>query len=254
MMRWRCSSPSMPTRWVRTLCPHRRPPSSHKGPEQFGLQPTRMSKDDQHDQYRCLHPLPATVRRCAGPDAQRIARGDPRGRTALRGAGRGVLGDALPPPGPPAPRLAPWLARRCRRRGDTTPATSPEEEPTMQDDYRDLTQRLRAAGLLRRQPRAYLARLLVTGGLLAGGLLLLAAFRQPGVQLLAALALSLVTVQIAFLVHDAGHRQAFAHSWQHALAGILLGDLLLGISYGWWVRKHNAHHANPNHADLDPDI
>jgi fatty acid desaturase len=124
----------------------------------------------------------------------------------------------------------------------------------MQDDYRDLTQRLRAAGLLHRQPRAYLARLLATGGLLAGSLLLLVSFRQPGVQLLAALALSLVTVQVAFLVHDAGHRQAFAHSWQHALAGILLGDVLLGVSYGWWVRKHNAHHANPNHADLDPDI
>jgi fatty acid desaturase len=31
-------------------------------------------------------------------------------------------------------------------------------------------------------------------------------------------------------------------------------DLLLGMSYGWWVHKHNLHHGNPNHVDLDPDI
>lgn len=124
----------------------------------------------------------------------------------------------------------------------------------MQHDYREITQRVRAAGLLNRQPRAYAVRLLVACGLLAIGLLLLARFRQPGMQVLAALVLSLTTVQFAFLVHDAGHRQAFAHRWQHALAGILLGDLLIGVSYGWWVQKHNAHHANPNHADLDPDI
>jgi hypothetical protein len=30
--------------------------------------------------------------------------------------------------------------------------------------------------------------------------------------------------------------------------------LLVGISFGWWVPKHNAHHSNPNHQDLDPDI
>jgi fatty acid desaturase len=28
----------------------------------------------------------------------------------------------------------------------------------------------------------------------------------------------------------------------------------LGISYGYWVRKHNQHHASPNHVDMDPDI
>jgi fatty acid desaturase len=26
------------------------------------------------------------------------------------------------------------------------------------------------------------------------------------------------------------------------------------VSFGWWVDKHNAHHTNPNHEDLDPDI
>ena len=26
------------------------------------------------------------------------------------------------------------------------------------------------------------------------------------------------------------------------------------MSFDWWVDKHNAHHTNPNHEDLDPDI
>jgi fatty acid desaturase len=124
----------------------------------------------------------------------------------------------------------------------------------MTNDYRDLKQRIQAAGLLERQPRYYLGKLLVTAALLALAFGLLWRFHQPGPAVLLTLFLSVVTVQLAFLVHDAGHRQMFAHRWQNALVGLLLGDLLLGISYGWWVQKHNQHHANPNHADLDPDI
>jgi fatty acid desaturase len=29
---------------------------------------------------------------------------------------------------------------------------------------------------------------------------------------------------------------------------------MLGMSYSWWVDKHNAHHSNPNQFDMDPDI
>lgn len=32
------------------------------------------------------------------------------------------------------------------------------------------------------------------------------------------------------------------------------GNLLNGLSYGWWVDKHNAHHAHPNDLTSDPDV
>src|SRR6478672_8476516 len=32
------------------------------------------------------------------------------------------------------------------------------------------------------------------------------------------------------------------------------GTLLIGLSYGWWIGKHNRHHANPNKEHHDPDI
>ncbi|HET8631041.1 MAG TPA: acyl-CoA desaturase [Thermomicrobiales bacterium] len=124
----------------------------------------------------------------------------------------------------------------------------------MQHEYRELTGRLRAAGLLERQPRYYGLMMLVSAGLLAVSLALFALFRAPWAQALNAVFLSAVAVQLAFLVHDAGHRQIFAHRWQNALVGLVIGDLLLGVSYGWWVQKHTRHHANPNHVDLDPDI
>jgi fatty acid desaturase len=34
----------------------------------------------------------------------------------------------------------------------------------------------------------------------------------------------------------------------------LLGNLGIGLSYGWWVAKHRRHHAHPNTEGADPDI
>lgn len=124
----------------------------------------------------------------------------------------------------------------------------------MPNDYRDLKLRIQAAGLLTRRPRRVVRQFLCTGALLVLALLLVWHFRAPALLILSTLFLSVVSVQVAFLVHDAGHRQMFVHRWPNALVGLVLGDLLLGVSFGWWVQKHNQHHANPNHADLDPDI
>ena len=55
------------------------------------------------------------------------------------------------------------------------------------------------------------------------------------------------------LGHDVAHRQVFRKGRGVAAAGWILGNLLMGISYTWWTRKHNKHHANPNHITNDPD-
>lgn len=33
-----------------------------------------------------------------------------------------------------------------------------------------------------------------------------------------------------------------------------ISALLMGLSYSWWMAKHNSHHANPNKEDADPDV
>jgi hypothetical protein len=73
-------------------------------------------------------------------------------------------------------------------------------------------------------------------------------------QLAVAAFLAVVFTQIGFLGHDTGHRQVFGTRRASYAAGILLGNLGIGLSYGWWVDKHNRHHAHANTEDAYPDI
>ena len=73
-------------------------------------------------------------------------------------------------------------------------------------------------------------------------------------QLVMAGVLAVLMTQISFLGHDAAHRQIFKSGRWNDWVSLILANLLVGISYGWWQRKHNRHHANPNKEGADPDI
>ena len=73
-------------------------------------------------------------------------------------------------------------------------------------------------------------------------------------QLALAVFLAVMFTQVGFLGHDAGHRQICASRRLSYILGIALGNLGIGLSFGWWVAKHNRHHANPNTEGADPDI
>jgi fatty acid desaturase len=66
--------------------------------------------------------------------------------------------------------------------------------------------------------------------------------------------LAVMFTQAGFLGHDAGHRQIFGSRRASYVLGLLYGNLCIGLSYGWWVDKHNRHHAHPNTEGADPDI
>ena len=66
--------------------------------------------------------------------------------------------------------------------------------------------------------------------------------------------MGILFTQVAFLGHDGGHQQVFRSKRANDAIGIVAGDLLVGLSYGWWVDKHNRHHAKPNFEGHDPDI
>jgi fatty acid desaturase len=140
---------------------------------------------------------------------------------------------------------------------------SPEQESTALrvpsprgrwGEYTQLSKQIKQAGLLDRRRGWYAARIGLNLALLAGGW---AAFAMVGAswwQLLVAAYLAVVATQVAFVGHDAGHRQVFRSRRANDRVGLVHANLLTGISFGWWVPKHNAHHTNPNHEDLDPDI
>jgi fatty acid desaturase len=60
--------------------------------------------------------------------------------------------------------------------------------------------------------------------------------------------------QLALVAHDLAHRQVFRTKRPSEIAGMVAGNLGIGMSYGWWMDKHTRHHNNPNHDDLDPDV
>jgi fatty acid desaturase len=73
-------------------------------------------------------------------------------------------------------------------------------------------------------------------------------------QMLVAVFLAVMFTQTGFIGHDAGHRQISGSKRADGLIGRIHGNLLIGLSYGWWVAKHNRHHAHPNQIGRDPDI
>jgi fatty acid desaturase len=121
-------------------------------------------------------------------------------------------------------------------------------------DYAVLKRRIQDAGLLKKRPSYYA--LSITTNVLLWTLCLVFVFAVGTVwgQALGAVGLAIMSVQLGFQLHDSGHRQMFDSPGKNALVGLATADLLLGVSYGWWVQKHNRHHGNPNDVDLDPDI
>jgi fatty acid desaturase len=121
-------------------------------------------------------------------------------------------------------------------------------------DYAIVKRRIRDAGLLEKQQWFYVRSICAKLMLLAACLALFGLLRNPWLQAANSVALAIISGQLGFQLHDAGHRQMFTTPWKNVAVGLLTGNLLLGMSYGWWVDKHNRHHANPNHMDRDPDV
>jgi fatty acid desaturase len=125
---------------------------------------------------------------------------------------------------------------------------------TRGSDFAPLLREIKSAGLLERRTAAY--------GMAIGINVLLTGMTWAGIAvlgatwwvLLLAVPLGILTTRAAFFGHDAGHQQIGSSRKLHDWIGMLHGNLLLGMSYAWWVDKHNRHHANPNHTGKDPDV
>lgn len=120
--------------------------------------------------------------------------------------------------------------------------------------YADLKRQVTDAGLLERRLRPCLVTMVLTLLLLVLAVALLGFLHATWLHLLEAALLAVVFTQIGFIGHDVGHGQVLRSGWQRTLLSLLHGNLLLGVSTGWWVDKHNEHHSHPNQLDHDPDI
>lgn len=120
--------------------------------------------------------------------------------------------------------------------------------------FTELAQTVRERGLLRRRYGYYWSKLVGAPVVLIACILVFVWIGDTWWQLFTAAVLAIVFTQIAFLGHDAAHRQIFVSGRWNDWISLILGDLLVGMSYGWWQHKHTRHHANPNKLGADPDI
>jgi len=125
---------------------------------------------------------------------------------------------------------------------------------SIDEDYVALSARIREAGLMDQRLGSYTFRGVLTLVALAAGWAGLFMLGDTWLTLVVAAWLGLVFTQVVFFGHDAGHHQIFGGSRGNRAVGLAAGNLLTGLSFGWWVPKHGAHHAHPNQAGRDPDI
>lgn len=125
-----------------------------------------------------------------------------------------------------------------------------------------ILQQVRDAGLLAKRPSFYIIRLAVisviatalwVGAGFAGYALVHSQWWIIAGFLLAGL-LGIMSAQYGFIAHEASHRQVFINNKANDWLGLVLANLFAGLSYGFWLRKHNKHHQRPNQIGEDPDI
>lgn len=129
-----------------------------------------------------------------------------------------------------------------------------QQDLVTQNEYAVLKRRVQEGGLLDKQPVYYTLKIGITLAQFALGLLLFLLVDNPLLQMLNAVFLAVVFLQWSEIGHDMGHQQISRTRWKNVFFGLILGDLILGMSRDWWIGKHNRHHSNPNQLDTDPDI
>ncbi|MES4891167.1 acyl-CoA desaturase [Streptomyces sp. NPDC096012] len=141
-----------------------------------------------------------------------------------------------------------------------SPATRPSASsgrasgPGGGSDFARLSRRITEAGLLKRRPGYYTARIGLVVALYTLGWGAFFTLGDTWWQLAVAALLAFVFGQVALVAHDLAHRQVFRRRRPGEVMGRLFGNVGVGMSYGWWMDKHTRHHAHPNHEDLDPDV
>jgi fatty acid desaturase len=137
---------------------------------------------------------------------------------------------------------------------DGMTATTAERSAVAGSDFAALNRRINALGLMRRRPAYYVLRLVAVGLLVVAGWTAFLLIGSSWWTLVVAVGMAVAFAQLALVAHDLAHRQVFRTKRPSEIAGMVAGNLGIGMSYGWWMDKHTRHHNNPNHDDLDPDV
>src|SRR5690625_4697655 len=143
---------------------------------------------------------------------------------------------------------------------ESTPTTTgrrtvkqPGENPQVSDFF-ELSRKVKDAGLMQRRVGRYITRMIFLGLALAGAFALLFTLGDTYWQLAVSALICMLFPELGLVPHDASHQQIFSSGKRNAWFSRICGNLIVGLSYGWWTRKHGRHHANPDTVGKDGDI
>lgn len=121
-------------------------------------------------------------------------------------------------------------------------------------EFSALLHTIRDAGLLRRSKTFYALTFAAITVAMVGAWFGFALLHDTWYLLIIAAVMGVLFTQYAFITHELSHRQVFSTNKFNDFAGRIMADLVVGISYSWWMSKHSRHHANSNTVGRDPDV
>lgn len=120
--------------------------------------------------------------------------------------------------------------------------------------YLEVSDEVRAAGLMARAPLFYAATGTAITLAFAGTIWVSVELGESWWQLAVAGVLGVLFTQVAFVAHEAAHRQVLSSGEHNDRLATFLSAGVVGMSYSWWMNKHSRHHKDPNQIGRDPDI
>jgi fatty acid desaturase len=135
-----------------------------------------------------------------------------------------------------------------------TQSALPTPAAANREDFAELSRSVREGGLLARRRGYYTVKIgtaIIALGILAATAVVLG---DTWWSLTVAVGLAFVLTQLGFIGHDAGHHQICTRRRNNDAIGLVVANLLTGFSFGWWLAKHNRHHAHTNRPEKDPDL
>lgn len=124
--------------------------------------------------------------------------------------------------------------------------------------YSEILKRVKAEGLLTKKPSFYIKRFAIISAASVALWALVVVVAATGlswaIAIPAVMLLGVAAAQYGFIAHETSHRQVFLSNKRNDFYGRIIANLFAGLSYGFWMRKHNQHHRTPNQINTDPDI
>jgi fatty acid desaturase len=124
--------------------------------------------------------------------------------------------------------------------------------------YSEILNRVKDEGLLAKNPAFYIKRFIIisvaAAALWAMVITIAATGLSWAIAIPAMALLGIAAAQYGFIAHETSHRQVFLSNKRNDFYGKITANLFAGLSYGFWMKKHNQHHRTPNQIHKDPDI